>query len=453
MTVNKQPGMPDNWAQMTREQKRQYRFDKYLSGDGVKFVSEQAKQAYRVRARRLVDAYNVQEPDRVPIQLPVGSLPYILYGIDMHTAMYDYEKAVQACNSFNEQYSEELEYFAGPFASPGKVLEILDYKLYVWPGHGLSLEAPGYQFVEGEYMTADEYDNLIRDPSDFWLRTYLPRIFGTFECFRMFRPVTDFIEIVGMQVAPLANPQVRESLQKMLDAGAELQRRNEATAEFAGKGPAMGFPAGLGSLCKAPFDIIGDTLRGTDGIMKDMYRRPEKLLKAIDVIADVTINSMLTSPAISRMLLVAFPLHKGADGWMSRKQFDALYWPSLRKVVNAFIEEGLMVTLFAEGSYDTRLEYVNEFPRGAVNWWFDQTDMSRAKKILGKDCCIQGNVPSSMIVTGEPADVREYCRKLIEVCGEGGGFILSAGCIAENPRLDNLRAMLAAIREYGVYRK
>ncbi len=79
--------------------------------------------------------------------------------------------------------------------------------------------------------------------------------------------------------------------------------------------------------------------------------------------------------------------------------------------------------------------------------------MFRAKQILGDKCCIQGNVPTSLTVTGDPKDVKEYCRKLIEVCGKGGGYILAAGATAENPKLDNLRAMVAAAKEYGVYKK
>jgi uroporphyrinogen-III decarboxylase len=153
------------------------------------------------------------------------------------------------------------------------------------------------------------------------------------------------------------------------------------------------------------------------------------------------------------MTLVSYPLHKGADGWMSQKQFDTFYWPSLKKVMNAFINEGLIQSIFAEGSFNTRLEYIDEFPKGTVTWYFDRTDMSRAKKILGKKCCLQGNVPSSMIVTGSPQEVKEYCRKLIEECGKGGGFILASGSVADNPKLENLQAMMAAVREYGVYRK
>ena len=445
---------PDNWAQLTPEQKRQYRLNAFLNTEGIKFVSPKAEEAYKVRVKRLVDVYNVREPDRVPVNLPVGSLPLISYGINMRTAMYDYNKAVQACKKFNEQYEDELEYFASPGAIPGRVMDILDFKLYSWPGHGLPQDAPGFQFVEGEYMTADEYDALIHDPSDFWLRTYLPRIFGALEPFRMFQPLTNMIEIVSIgQFMPLAMPPVQDMLHKMLDVGKEYQKMMKAVGEFNRMRVAHGFPAMMGAFCKAPFDTIGDTLRGTQSIMKDMFRRPDKLLEALDAVADVTIQSILNSPNIARTVMVSYPLHKGADGWMSQKQFETFYWPSLKKVMDAFIKEGLIQSLFAEGTFDSRLETVNEFPKGTVTWYFDQTDMSRAKRILGNKCCIQGNVPSSLVVTGSPKDVKEYCRKLIEVCGKGGGYILSAGTIAENPKLENLRAMLQAVKEYGVYKK
>jgi uroporphyrinogen-III decarboxylase len=138
---------------------------------------------------------------------------------------------------------------------------------------------------------------------------------------------------------------------------------------------------------------------------------------------------------------------------MSQKQFDKFYMPTLKRVMDGLIKEGLICLLFAEGSYNTRLDYVNVFPKGSVTWLFDQTDMAKAKKILGKDCCIQGNIPSSLVVTGNSKDVKEYCKKLIETCAPGGGYVLAAGCQAENPKLDNLRAIVATANEYGVYKK
>jgi hypothetical protein len=445
--------LPANWSEMTPEQKRQWRLNNFLN-PAFNFVSEEAKKAYLIRAKRMVDVYNVAEPDRVPLSLPVGNLPYSLYGVSERTAMYDYVQAVEACKKFNEQYSAELEYYAAPFATPGKVLDILDYKLYAWPGHGLAINADTVQFMENEYMKAEEYDDLIRDPSDFWFRTYLPRIFGGFEPFKMFQTMTDMIEVVSIgQLGTLANPQVQETLLKMVEVGREYQRMMQIIGPYLGLGAANGFPASYGSFAKAPFDTLGDTLRGTAAVMKDMYRRPDKVLEACDKIADLTIASILKSPSTARIFMVTYPLHKGADGWMSKKQFETFYWPSLKKVMNAFIKEGLIQTLFAEGSFNTRFEYVNEFPKGSVVWLFDQSDMLKAKQALGDKCAISGNVPSSLLVTGSPADVKAYCRKLIEGCGKGGGYILAAGCVAPNPKLENLQAMLEAVKEYGVYRK
>jgi hypothetical protein len=453
MTNDRQSGLPENWAQLTPAEKREYRLNRFLNPVHIKFVSPEAAKAYKIRAQRTADVFNVKEPDRVPVSLPVGNLPLILHGVSTHSAMYDIEKAIEACKAFNDKYSEELEYFAMPMIAPGKAMEFLDYRLYAWPGHGLSLDAPGYQFVEGEYMTVEEYDDFVRDPSDYWLRTYLPRIFGAFESFRMLAPLPDIIEIPTAQLMPLALPQIQDTLQRMIDAGKDLQKRNEISARLMGFGPAHGFPATMGLLNVAPFDALGDTLRGTKGIMMDMFRHPDKLLRAIEVMTELTIHSILHNPIINQALTVIFPLHKGADGWMSAKQFETFYWPSLKKVMDALINEGIICMLFAEGGYNTRLETVTDFPKGSVVWWFDQTDMVKAKKVLGSKFCIQGNVPSSLIVTGSPADVKERCRRLIEGCGKGGGYILAAGCVADNPKLENLRAMLAAVKEYGIYKK
>jgi len=206
--------------------------------------------------------------------------------------------------------------------------------------------------------------------------------------------------------------------------------------------------------CKAPFDYLGDTLRGTKGIMTDMYRRPDKVLEAMDVVADASIANVVDTLNATRGLTALFPLHKGADGWMSEKQFDTFYWPPLKKVIDACVDEGILVTLFAEGSFNTRLERVNEFPKGAVHWIFDRTDMALAKRVLGGSCCISGNVPSSILAAGTPGEVKEYCRKVIGICAPGGGYILTPGTAdLTEARPENVRAMMEAAREYGVYRK
>ncbi len=148
---------------------------------------------------------------------------------------------------------------------------------------------------------------------------------------------------------------------------------------------------------------------------------------------------------------VFIPLHKGADGFMSQEQYETFYWPTLKKVILGLIDEGLVPFIFAEGAYDTRLEIVQDIPKGRTIWQFDYTDMARAKEVLGKTACIAGNVPISLLSTGTPDEVKDYCKKLIDVAGKDGGFILASGAVIDTANPENVRTMIEFTREYGVY--
>ncbi|MCJ7605752.1 MAG: hypothetical protein MUO19_06935, partial [Dehalococcoidales bacterium] len=113
--------------------------------------------------------------------------------------------------------------------------------------------------------------------------------------------------------------------------------------------------------------------------------------------------------------------------------------------------EGLVPMPFAEGKYTRRLKSITDTPRSGVVWWFDQTDMAEAKKALGDVSCILGNVPTSVMMTGTVAQVKENCKKLIETCGPGGGYILGGGAAIDNGKIENLKAMMDAAKEFGTY--
>ena len=201
----------------------------------------------------------------------------------------------------------------------------------------------------------------------------------------------------------------------------------------------------------APFDTLGDLLRGTREVFMDIFRRPQKVHQALDKIAETTIARYKTIGKDINTLSVMFPLHKGDDTFMSDKQFETFYWPTLKEVINGIVKEGLMVTLFAEGSYNNRLKQVTDMPKSGMVWWFDQTDMKEAKKILGNVSCIMGNVPTSIVMTGTKQQVKERCRQLIEDCAPGGGYILAGGAQVDKCPPENLHVMMEAVEEYGRY--
>ena len=437
------------WADLTPQEKREQRYQWWLNPD-VKFSSAEAGKKYRERALRFIHAYRVEKADRVPVSLPVQNWPAYLAGTDLFTVSYNYDKIKDAWIQFHKTFDPDIAVIPA-LVLPGRIYELMDYKLYSWPGHGLPKNASGIQFVEGEYMLEDEYDLLIKDPSDFWMRTYIPRVFGAFKSWKNLNPFTSIIEAPAAWFIPYTTPELQATAQRLIDLGKEISAWTKMLGETSQWAQAAGYPAARSLLAKAPFDTIGDTLRGTKGIIKDLFRRPEKLMEAIDVVTDFTIRQTINAANASKAVTAVFPLHKGADGFMSPKQYEKFYWPSLKKVVDALVKEGIRPELFAEGSYTTRLETVNEFAKGDVAWLFDKTDMFKAKQILGKTCCISGNVPTSLVVTGDAKQTKEYCRRLIEICAPGGGFILAGGAQVDEGNQDNLHAMLEAAKEFGRY--
>jgi uroporphyrinogen-III decarboxylase len=438
------------WAELTPNEKREERFKRWLSPPDVEFSSPEAEKAYQERVTRFIKAIKLEEPDRVPVMLPAGFFPAYYAGGTLKTAMYDYDELKRAWLKFF--YDFEMDTFGGPgFVFPGKVLDSIDYKLHLWPGHGLADHIPSYQFIEGEYMKPEEYDAFIRDPADFLLRTYLPRSNGAFAGFRKLGPLTPFIGIPVFYITQFGDPEIRAAVQALLDAGQESAKWQAAVAEVSQVVREAGVPSIWGGLCGAPFDLISDMMRGTKGIMLDMYRRPDKLLEAMERLTPIIIDEAIGLAHASDSPVILMPLHKGTGGFMSNEQFATFYWPTFKEVMLGLIDEGLVPLPFAEGDYTPRLEIIKDMPRGKVIWYFEEMDMARAKGVLGDNACIAGNLPVSVLYTGTPQEVKEGCRQLIEICAPGGGYILTASAGMNQGNPDNLRAMMEAAKEYGVY--
>ena len=166
----------------------------------------------------------------------------------------------------------------------------------------------------------------------------------------------------------------------------------------------------------------------------------------------LTIDSAVAAANATGVPIAGMALHKGTGGFMSNKQYETFYWGPMKKVMMGMINEGLVPMPFAEGNYEPRLQFISELPKGSSVWWFEQMDMARAKEVLGNTACIAGNIPASVLLTGTPQEVKEYCRKLIDVAGKGGGFILTGGSDISKGDPENLRAMMEAAKEYGTYK-
>jgi len=441
--------MDKNWDKLTWQEKREERFKKWLS-PGVKFDSREAERLYKERTTRFIKAIKLENPDRVPVITPVQYYPAVYAGSSMKKVMNDYDELKRAWLKFLRDFPEMDCYFPPNLVFPAKVLDMIDYTLQKWPGHGLPDNATSHQYIEGEYMPPEEYDILINDPADYLQRYFLPRSVGSLAAFRKMKPLTPMVAIPIGYIAQFADPEIQKAYKNMFAAAGELGKWAAAVGEVSQAALSAGFPGVWGGMSQAPFDMIGDFFRGTRGIMMDMFKRPDKLHQAMARVLPVAISEGIASGNASACPIVFIPLHKGTGGFMSNKQFEEFYWPTLRELMIGLVNEGLVPMPFAEGDYEPRLDIIKDMPRSSVIWFFEHMDMAKAKKVLGHTC-IAGNVPVSVMVTGTPAEVKERCRRLIETCAPGSGYMLTAGAYLDIGNPDNLRAMMAAAKEFGKY--
>jgi hypothetical protein len=426
--------------------------DDWLAAEGIPFANAEDKAAYQERAGLVAAAIRIDPAiQRVPV-MPLGVFaPTMLAGISGHQAMYDPAAAGQANLDYCMTYQPDIA-ASVPLLMYGPALETLDYQLYKWPGHGVA-ENLSYQFNEKEYMQPDEYDHLIDDPTDFWLRSWMPKTIGALAPLANIPPIYGAMEMpmLGSWLIALGTPPVQSALKALMQAGKQCFDWINTLGSFLEKIKAAGFPFGAGGATKAPFDVLSDSFRGTTATMLDLFRRPEKVLEASQRLVRPMIEFGVGSAMANRNPIVFIPLHKGADGFMSDEQFAKFYWPTLKEVLYGLAEAGCVPYCFVEGGYNKRLEYLAETSDIRCLYLFDRTDMAQARKILGGKVCIAGGFPVSLILTGTPDQVRDETRRLIDTAAGDKGYILSIGTAMDEAKPDTLKAFIEAGKQYGPY--
>jgi hypothetical protein len=416
-------------------------------------AAKDPKQLYAERAKRLQDALTMKQPDRIPIQLPMSYMLAEMGGITNQEFLENPAKAQELLEKAAVEFQPDS--ISGTMPADYRPFAILGDRMTKWPGYGLPANGQ-YQFVENEFMKAEDYDNFLDDPSDWAVRVYLPRAYKALHGFSLLAPLGEnlFGSYHVMSAGGMANPTIVASFKAYYDAVKALAEGAEMAASNSRRLAAVGIPPGplAGFNVEAPFDFMSDTLRGMRGIMLDIMQRPEKLLAAEEKVSAIQIKYALESSKATGIKQVFIPLHRGSDGFLSIPQFERFYWPQLEKMMLTFIENGITCGVFYEGIWNQRLKYLAGLPKGKTYGWFQASDILKVKEAVGHTMCIIGGMPNSLLQGGTVERIRELTKKLCQVVGRGGGYIMSngvgemSGC---KPGL--VKAWVEATKEFGVY--
>jgi uroporphyrinogen-III decarboxylase len=416
-------------------------------------MTETPAELYQQREKRVLDAIALRVPDRVPLLVFFAFFPAKYCGMTVQELMYDPEKLFEAQWKTMVDFAPDMDNNPFGLRLLGPILETLDFKPLKWPGHGVTANRT-YQYIEGEYMKAEEYDHFLLDPTDFMIRRFWPRIMGALSGFQQLPPLHNIISYylgVSMGFRAFAQSEVKAALETLVKAGEKSQEIATYAMRFTQQAREAGFPMQFGAVSQAPFDTLSDFFRGMKGTMLDMYRRPEKVIAACEKLLPFMIEMAVNGTRATGNPRVFIPIHWGLDNFMSKEQFGRFFWPTLRDLMQALIKEGLNPCPLWEGNCTSRLTTIKDIPAAKACYAFEATDMVKAKEILGETVCIRGNVPLSIMATGTPDQVRAYCKKLIDTVAKGGGYIMDTSTGLDDAKPENVKALFDYTREYGVY--
>jgi uroporphyrinogen-III decarboxylase len=130
---------------------------------------------------------------------------------------------------------------------------------------------------------------------------------------------------------------------------------------------------------------------------------------------------------------------------LSPDMWDRFVWPYFSRLVREVVDSGLIALLHLDSDWTRELVRFRELPKGRCILATDgETDLYKAKEILGDHMCLMGDVPATMLFMDSPDQVYAYSSRLIRELGPEG-FILQSGCdIPANAKLENVQAMVAA---------
>ena len=393
------------------------------------------EQRYAERLNRYVTAMRNEKPDRVPVRPFAAEFAAKYAGYTCQEVTHDFEKAFAAVRKCAADFDWDATVGNMVYVWTG-LTQTIGLKYYGIPGIDVPPDT-GFQYIEptedNAHMRADEYDALIDDPTGFLYNVWLPRVAN---------------DVVG-----IGEPSTyRNNLSFVKGGMAMLSYFGGFGTQGALLRSESGTASAIAGILKAPFDIIADKLRGYLGLTMDMFERPDKVLAACEALMPHLLHVALTTADPDKLIPVGYWMHRGCVPFVTADQFESHYWPTLKPIIEELWRAGHQTLFYAEGNWDYHLDHFAELPDGSIVYHVDQGDIFEVHKKLGGKFCLSGGIPNFLLGYRSPDEVRDYCKKVIDGVAGDGGYIMDASAIMQNDtKVENVQAMTAAAREYGVY--
>jgi len=359
-------------------------------------------------------------------QLPAGEVP-VAPLIITYTARLAGMKQVDIFNSvkaWRQAVDRAIDRIGPPdmgfaiFPRDVPFSEGLHYRL---PGRDLG-EDELFQLIEEEVMQREDYERLQKDGFGRWFMDYFVRLDPDLPAGGRSRTIVT-LKFIRMALRIRGN-------------AARLEKR--------------GVPPAFYGACYPPFDFFS-LARSINQFSLDLYDCPDLVQKACEASLEPTLGTaMQPLMATGGKRVCIYPM-RSSTSFINPKMFEKFALDHLKRMAEFFVKKGITPIIHCDANWTPLLPFFREMPRASCILELDNdTDIFKAKEILGDWMCLKGNVPAQLLAFGETGEVEAYCEKLIREVGRGGGFILGSGCeVPLNARIENVQAMIQVARGWG----
>jgi len=196
---------------------------------------------------------------------------------------------------------------------------------------------------------------------------------------------------------------------------------------------------------QAPFRHAS-MLRGSDNIMRDTYKRPDKVKELLEI---TTVSQIVYGIACvhagADIIFISDPTSSGDA--ISVKTWEEFALPYTSRVVQAVKKTGVKMIMHICGDTSDRLQSLANTGVDCLSL-DSKVDFGYARKVLERNFCLMGNVdPTFTLPFKKPEEVAEESREVVNKAGMSGSLILSSGCsVPAMTPPENIEAMVRVAR-------
>ncbi|HCX64540.1 MAG TPA: uroporphyrinogen decarboxylase [Eubacteriaceae bacterium] len=378
---------------------------------------------YERRKEMLEKAIMNKKPERVPVVSKAEPSFAIQYaGYDLKEAFWNPDLIVKATDKMYQDI----------YCDAGGNMPRFPL-IYKTNGSKAFVPRPEDDFVQHPEVTgllAEDYDDYIADPFKTIMEKVIPRLYPK-----------------------LAMDNPEGSLNFLRAMVADQQAKGEYLARTAAVAQKHGVVNIRRGAIEAPFDFVADLLRGFTGVSMDIRRNPTKLKEAAEATTALMYKlAKIINPVPGILPSTFIPLHM--PSYMRTKDFEKLYWPSFKKLVDDLINDGYTLQIFFEKDWSRYYDFLQELPTGVIAY-FEEDDLGVVKDKIGDKLCLMGNYPIRMLRMNTKQQCIDKAKEIVDKAAPGGGYLFCMDMSIldiNDAKPENLIAVSEFVHEYGVYK-